>query len=200
MNSPAVVKHGLLVKPTRIDLNINYRSRSKVVDVYTHFIDRIDWRSTDGKGHYRVQSKNIQAYRVDPLPSVVVTEKAESSVVYAELAAFIKELKTEKKINDYNEVAVLFPSVTPYRGMPNAQVVGMRDALQEHDIPVYAPRAGRFLKVEEAMVVMGLIRMIVGTPHEPEWNSQATRSSALVERLPVPRAEAMVYVEKDKPC
>jgi len=184
------------VTPKRIDLNINYRSRSRVVDVYNHFIERIDWKRGDGKGHYRVQNKNIQAHRADPLPSVVVTEKADSEVVYAELAAFIKKLKDTKKINDYNEVAVLFPSVRPYNGTPNAAVTGMRDALEEHGIRVYAPRAGRFLESEEATVVMGLLRMIIGTPHEPEWNSASYQEFR--RWLSKCRKEAMVFVEQDK--
>jgi DNA helicase-2/ATP-dependent DNA helicase PcrA len=184
------------VEPTRIDLNINYRSRSQVVDVYTHFIDRIDWRKQSGQGHYRVQNKNIQAHRQDALPSVVVTEKADSEVVYAELAAFIKQLKQEGKINDYNEVAVLFPSVRPYNGTPNAAVTGMRDALEAHGIRVYAPRAGRFLETEEATVVMGLLRLIIGTPHEPEWNSPSYQEFR--RWLSRCRREALPYVEQDK--
>lgn len=182
--------------PVRIDLNINYRSRSQVVDVYNHFIERIDWRRNEGKGHYRVQNKNIQAHRTDPLPSVVVTEKADSETVYAELAAFIKQLKDQGKINDYNEVAVLFPSVRPYNGTPNAAVTGMRDALQLHGIPVYAPRAGRFLETEEATVVMGLLRLIIGTPHEPEWNNPSYQ--AFRSWLSRCRKEAQAFVEQDK--
>lgn len=184
------------VEPTRIDLNINYRSRSRVVDVYTHFIDRIDWRKQNGKGHYRVQNKGIQAHRKDPLPSVVVTEKQAAEDVYAELAAFIKQLKDQQKINDYNEVAVLFPSVRPYNGVPNSSVTGMRDALQARGIPVYAPRAGRFLETEEATVVMGLLRMVIGTPQAPEWNSKSYQQfRAWLSKC---RREAMEYVDKNK--
>lgn len=183
------------VGPKRIDLNINYRSRSKVVDVYSHFIEQIDWKRPDGKGHYRVQEKNIKAHRKDILPSVVVTDKADSATVYAQLAAFIRQLKDEGKINDFNEVAVLFPSVKPYMGNPNAAVTGMRDALQEHGIPVYAPRAGRFLETEESTIVMGLLRMIIGTPHEPEWNSAGYQEFR--RWLSRCRKEALVFVDAD---
>lgn len=184
------------IKPNRIDLNINYRSRRRVVDLYTHFIDRIDWRREDGNGHYRVESKNITAHRTDDTPSVVVTEKTDAETAYRSIASFIKQLKEEKKINDFNEVAVLFPSVKPYMGTPNTAVTGLRDALQLNGIPVYAPRAGRFLETEEASVMMGLLLHITGRPEEPEWNSASYREFGAW--LTNCRAAASELIEKDR--
>jgi len=158
-------------EPKRIDLNINYRSRQRVVDLYNHFIEQYDWRKPDGSGHFRVQEKNITAHRKDKLPSVVVTEKRSGPEVYGEIATFIHDLKEAGKINDYSEVAVLFPSVKPFMGNPNASVRDFKEALEKLKIPVYAPRAGRFLEVEEARMLLGLISHVIGVPHEPEWNN-----------------------------
>lgn len=159
------------VAPTRIDLNINYRSRQRVVDLYNHFIGQFDWRKPGGNGHYRVQEKNITAHRTDKRPSVVVTEKRSGPEVYAEIAAFIHGLKEAGKINDFSEVAVLFPSVKPFMGKPNAAVRDFKDALEKLKIPVYAPRAGRFLEVDESRMLFGLISHIIGVPKVPEWNN-----------------------------
>ncbi|MCB0787617.1 MAG: ATP-dependent helicase, partial [Flavobacteriales bacterium] len=158
------------VDPRRIDLNINYRSRSHIVELYGRFIDKVDWRRPGG-GHFRIMDKNIQAHRRMDHPAVVKTDYLEADESCAQLAIFIRRLKEEGKINDYNEVAVLFPSVKPYQGTPNPHVLRLKQALEENGVEVYAPRAGRFLEVEEAKVVMGFIRMIIGVPEPPDWNS-----------------------------
>lgn len=183
------------VAPRRIDLNINYRSRQRVVDLYNHFIEQYDWRKPGGNGHYRVQEKNITAHRTDKLPSVVVTEKRTGPEVYAEIAAFIRDLRKAGKINDYSEVAVLFPSVKPFMGNPNASVRDFKEALEKLKIPVYAPRAGRFLEVDESRMLFGLISRIIGVPHEPEWNNQSYQQfRAWISAC---RAEAKEAMEAD---
>src|SRR5690606_30151745 len=40
------------VKPTRIDLDINYRSRKNIVELYKHFIVQTDWENPLSKGNF----------------------------------------------------------------------------------------------------------------------------------------------------
>src|SRR5205085_1923414 len=90
---------------------------------------------------------------------VVVTSHAKPDVVGIELANFIKQLKSEKKISDYNQVAFLFPAM---KG--NAKVRDLKAALESEDIPVYAPRSGRFLEVDESVEMFGLMAHVFGKP------------------------------------
>jgi DNA helicase-2/ATP-dependent DNA helicase PcrA len=150
-------------KPIRIDLDINYRSKKKIVHFYTQFIDQSNWQKENGDGFYRVADKNIQPFNQEDFPAVVTTEKGEKSDVISEITQFVFDLKDQGKIEDYNQVAFLFPSLS-YMGEKNGTVDEFETALAELGIPVFAPRAGRFLDIPEARKVFGLIFQILGRP------------------------------------
>lgn len=157
------------VKPHRIDLVKNFRSKKKIVDTYNHFIKLVDWTNNgDPNSQFRIHDKIINPHSKDKNFSVAVTSNAKPDVVGIELAHFIKKLKSEKKINDYNEVAFLFPAM---KG--NAKVRDLKEALEAEGIPVYAPRAGRFLEVEESEAVFGLMTHVFG---KPPFNHSASGS------------------------
>lgn len=150
----------LKIKPEIINLSINYRSRKPIVDFYSKFIDTIDWsKSSTGKGFYRIANKKIEADRKTDDPSVIVTSHNESKVVYEEIADLIHKLKAENKIEDYNQVAFLFPYLKNSK-----RVIELKAAFEKRGIPIYAPRAGRFLEVEESLSVFGLFIKIFGYP------------------------------------
>jgi DNA helicase-2/ATP-dependent DNA helicase PcrA len=146
-------------KPKRIDLSVNYRSKSHIVEFYKNFIDRSNWRKNSGTGFYRVADKKITANNTERAPFVVRTRRNSQENAYAEIAAFIQQLKATGKVEDYNQVAVLYPAMKN-----NTRVQGLKDALEAINIPVYAPRAGRFLEVEEASAIYGLLFHIFGRP------------------------------------
>ena len=160
------------LRPKRIDLSINYRSRKKIVDAYTDFINLIDWeKAPPQKGYHRVYDKKIRANSEDEQPSVIVSTHAKGELVYKEIAEFVLNLKISKIIEDYKQCAFLFPAMkgaTRVEGFMNAfdQVNKERDLIgTEDELKVYAPRAGRFLNVEEARAIWGLIMLIFGRPH-----------------------------------
>ena len=174
--------HNLGVGPTRIDLDINYRSRKNIVDTYTSFIKITDWRKNPPlTGHYRIHDKNIKAYSSDTQPSVVVSAHTKADSVYREIAEFIYKLKLNGKIEDYSQCAFLFPAMKN-----NARVVGFRKICKEineqfrltgtpYELKIYAPRAGRFLEVDEAMAIWGLMLLIFEKPHYDETLNQILR-------------------------
>lgn len=151
------------IKPTRINLNINYRSKVKIVDFYNDFICRCNWEKSTGEGHYRIIDKKITPFKKDKEPSVFRTDRKGPDEIYLDIARFVKDLKESGKITDYNQVAFLFPSLQ-YLGEPNSRVTGFRTALESLGINVYAPRAGRFLEVEEAEITYGILLHIYGKP------------------------------------
>jgi len=151
-------------RPIRIDLSINYRSRSPIVDFCRKFIDSTDWADPGIPGlFHRIHDKQISAFRTSDDVSVVTSTHQKADVVYEEIANFIKRLKDEGAISDYNQVAFLFPSMKGFDGM-NSRVHGFITAFEKLGVPYYAPRAGRFLEVEEAMVVFGLFQKVFGSP------------------------------------
>ncbi len=101
----------LQVRPRRIDLNINYRSKKKIVEFYTDFIERTDWSKGGGKGFYRVQNKKIESHNQEEIPAVISTGAKSPDEIYDQVARFVKKLKAKGKIEDYNQVAFLFPLI-----------------------------------------------------------------------------------------
>lgn len=160
----------------RVNLKVNYRSRKRIVDLYTGFMLQSNWRKEDGSGYYRVMDKKIEANSKDDGPSVFVTDKGdEKQDVYDLVARKIVELKEQGIITDYNQVAFLFPSLKNM-GEPNVAVREIKETLETHGIQVYAPRAGRFIQVVEALAVFGLIAKVFNTPDQLEIQSHNYQS------------------------
>lgn len=154
---PQRCQTNLGVSPRKIALDINYRSRSHIVEFYSQFMKQTDWRSSDGTQAYRVD-KSIRAHRNDPLPAVVASTPARPDDACTEIADFVHRLLDEGKVENPNQIAFLFPS------LKSSQVGRMRDALEAQGLQVYAPRAGRFLEVDEALDVFGVYALIFGKP------------------------------------
>jgi DNA helicase II / ATP-dependent DNA helicase PcrA len=144
--------------PKQIPLSVNYRSRGRIVNFYTDFIERGDWRRADGKGHYRIADKNITAHSGDRGPSVVASTNGSSADVCAEIVGLVENLLAKGKVEDPSQIAFLFPSVK------TTQAKRMKEALESAGLLVYAPRAGRFLEVDEAVAVFGVFLLIFGQP------------------------------------
>ena len=149
--------------PTRIDLDTNYRSKKKIVNFYTDFIDQTNWAKKDGSGHYRVADKNVQPFNQEDFSAIVTTERDDKYEVFDKVAQFIYDLKSSEKIGDYNQVAFLFPSLS-FRGEKNPAVEGFEAALNDRGIQIFAPRAGRFLDIPEAIQIFGLLFHILERP------------------------------------
>lgn len=174
--------NALGVKPKRIDLDINYRSRKRIVDTYTSFINLTDWKKAKPlKGHYRIHDKNIKANSTDTNPSVIVSSHSRGVDVYMELAEFVYKLKLNGKIEDYSQCAFLFPAMKN-----NVRVDGFRQAFEAinskyrlfgkpNELRIYAPRAGRFLEVDEAMAIWGLFLLIFERPHYHDTQNQSLK-------------------------
>jgi len=153
--------------PVRIDLDINYRSRKRIVDTYTSFIDETDWEKESGEGHYRIHDKNIKSHSADSGVSVVTTTpNPDKEAVCREVINLVYELKQSGKITDYNQCAFLFPAMKN-----NTRVNDFIQAFKsfneergftgtDREIKVYAPRAGSFLEIDEGRAVWGLLMHI----------------------------------------
>lgn len=152
------------VQPTPIPLLTNYRSRQPIVEFYQRFIAQHDWRKP-GQGFYRVP-KPIEPHRKDPTPAVVVS-RGPREHVSEEVAQAVKALIERGAVQDPNQIAFLFPSLkSTWNGTfsKNKAVEQMQKALEAVGLKVYAPRAGRFLEVEEAVDLFGMYLKLLGRP------------------------------------
>lgn len=140
-------------EPVKISLDTNFRSREEIVHFYKHFINHesIEWKKKNGQGYYRVTNKEITANRLDNDVALVKTKPGTREECANQIANLIKDLKESNIISDYNQVACLFPS------LGSKPVIALKDSLSNLGIPVFAPRAGKFINVEEATQIFGLI-------------------------------------------
>lgn len=145
-------------EPRQIPLVTNYRSRSPIVDFYKAFVSRADWSNQRLGGAYRVD-KDIRAHRLDDSPAVVVGNRVPVEDAFAEIAGLVRRLLDEGIVEDPNQIAFLFTYLSG-----NAKVQKMKAALEAAGLLVYAPRAGRFLEVEEAVALFGLLAIVFGRP------------------------------------
>jgi DNA helicase-2/ATP-dependent DNA helicase PcrA len=102
--------------------------------------------------------KDIRAHNPDENLSIVASTPGSPETVCAEIAQLVKILIDQGKVEDPNQIAFLYPS------LKSSAVEAMRKALENLGLKVYAPRAGRFLEVDESYDVFGLFALILGLP------------------------------------
>lgn len=147
------------IAPRTVNLGTNYRSRRAIVSFYSKFIQQIDWRKGAGKkGAYRVEDKKIVAHSSDKATAVVASAPGHPDDVCAEVAALVRKLLDKGKVSDPNQVAFLYPS------LKSEQVTRMIAALEKVGLEAYAPRAGQFLEVDEALDLFGVLLVLFGSP------------------------------------
>lgn len=161
---PGRCRQRLGTDPTKIPLARNYRSRERIVDLYGRFIDQCDWaKRPPASGYYRVADKNIIANSTDHGVSVVATTPAKPEAVCKEIAQLVRRLIDEKKVENANQIAFLYPS------LKSAHVRRMMEALEQVGLRPYAPRAGRFLEGPEATDVLGIFALVLGRPERGDF-------------------------------
>lgn len=157
----------LAVTPRKIPLATNYRSRKEIVDFYTAFMNECNWRKADRRNeHYRVMDKDIKAHSTDDQPAVLVTNAGKPVDCFDEIAQLVRDLVDQKKVSDPNQIAFLFPS------LKSTQVPRMKEALENAGFEVYAPRAGRFIEIDEAVAMFGAMFQIIGKPTRGDFPGQ----------------------------
>jgi DNA helicase-2/ATP-dependent DNA helicase PcrA len=145
-------------RPRSIPLDTNYRSRRKIVTIYSDFLKGCNWQRKDNPQLQHRVSKEIQAHREDDGPSVVASTPGSPDEVCPQIASFVKQLLDAGKVEDPNQIAFLFPS------LKSVQVQRLRTALEALGLQVYAPRARSFLYVQESIAVFGVLLHVFGKP------------------------------------
>lgn len=157
------------VSPRIVPLSTNYRSRKQIVELYTKFMTLCDWRKPGNPAQsFRVAGKQIRAHSNDNGIAVIASTPAAPEAACKEIAGLVRRLLNEGKVQNENQIAFLYPSLK-YNGEITVQVRRMKEALEAAGLKVYAPRAGRFLEVEEAIALFGLYLHTFGKPSRGQF-------------------------------
>lgn len=136
-------------------LNVNYRSDPGIIDFYNIWmdgsLDGFSWQGED-KTSFRYPKTIVppDGKTCFAQPVVRVSGKAGENDWHEEVLAFLLHMRAHK-LEDWNQVAFLFRSV---RG---PKVKALARFLEEHDIPVYAPRSDLYFEREEVRLLIGLL-------------------------------------------
>lgn len=156
------VRRNLGSDATEITLDTNYRSHNKIVSLYNTFMRDSQFWTADGQV-WRVR-KTIKSNPTPPAEvaaqrhAVTFVPPGPTEDVAKQLAQFVKTLIDEKRVTDANQIAVLFKSVKSQKA--KALIQAFKDA----GLKPYAPRATRFLEVEEAVDMLGVLMQFTGKP------------------------------------
>lgn len=189
---PTRCKQYLDVEPRKIPLSKNYRSRKHIVSFYTRFIDQCNWAKDEPGEYYRVVDKNIHSHSEDGNTAVVASTPGHPDDVCAEVADLVKRLLDTERAKDPNQIAFLFPS------LKSAQVPRMQQALEAirlkngRQVRVYAPRAGRFLEVDESIDMFGLFLHVFGKVKRGDFPGQDYRDYHTWIDLAYARGRALI--------
>ena len=129
-----------------IILEKNYRSVNDIVQFNNSWIKDIDWADNRyDKNIISMREEDIFSSNVYHISGKNISENIRNTV------AFIKKLKANKKITNYNQVAVLFSRFT---GRTPKE---LEDALKKENIEVYSPRTKQFFEMYEIKVALGTV-------------------------------------------
>lgn len=129
-----------------IVLNKNYRSIEEIVNFCDRWINSIDWKNNRFKKEfYSARTEEILSTGVVHITGKTQNENTRNTV------SFIRRLKQEKKITNYNQVAVLFSSFRGY------EAKNLEEALKRENIKVFSPRTKDFFESSEIKLTFGII-------------------------------------------
>lgn len=136
-----------------VKLTINYRSEPEIIDIYNEWMadyseDFFAWNG------YRIEKKIVPSEnrrRKTGTPPVLSISGDSVDEWCENIYNFLVRMQKDGYIDNYNQVAFLFRSVT------NDNAKHLANYLEEHKIPVYSPRSKMFFDREEIRACIGLI-------------------------------------------
>ena len=143
------------VPVTRSMLSTNYRSLPAIVKAYRGVMDAHDWQDSDTGRVWRVEPKKIEPFRPAAGPEFLKLPAGSLSENVAAIVATVEELVRARKVEDVNQIAVLFAS------LKTKPANDLKAALADAGFKVHAPRMELILCAEEVRLVAGLIAHVV---------------------------------------
>lgn len=134
----------------------NYRSERDIISFYNNWMQDTDVGGFEwGKFRYDKVIRPAKSGLLDGVPSVVKVPGDRTLENWGDnIIDFIGKLKASGTITDYNQVAFLFKSVR------NERVKALAEYLEDHGIPIYAPRSDMFFEREEIKLLIGTLLIL----------------------------------------
>jgi DNA helicase-2/ATP-dependent DNA helicase PcrA len=140
-----------------IKLTTNYRSHSKIVGAYDHWMATADWSNSTGRPfRYDKTIEPDPGTKYPDYPAVFALWGADGRDEARRFADFVAYLKKQEVITDYSQVALLLHSV---RADHSGAYI---DALEEKAIPAFCPRARAYFENEEVRLMVGCFAVLFG--------------------------------------
>jgi DNA helicase-2/ATP-dependent DNA helicase PcrA len=139
-------------------LKTNYRSHEAIISAYDRFMAGCDWSNPNSLYPFRY-SKTIEADPQTNHPDYTAVFQiwGENNQDEAKrLADLVSFLKKNEVIQDYNQLAILLRSVREEHSGHYIQ------ALKQHGIPVFAPRARTYFNNLEVQLIVACYAVIFG--------------------------------------
>jgi len=136
-----------------VKLTTNYRSSPEIIDVYNKWMTEYseDFFAWNG---YRIEKRIVPSedkIRKEKTPPVLSISGDSVDEWCKTIHEFLIRMHQEGYIDNYNQVAFLFRSVT------NDKAKHLANYLEEHNIPVYSPRSKMFFERKEIKACIGLL-------------------------------------------
>jgi DNA helicase-2/ATP-dependent DNA helicase PcrA len=142
----------------QVRLTVNYRSHERIIAAYNRFMAGCDWSNPNSPFDFRYAKTiepNLDGGHPD-YPAVFAVWGADPADEADRVADLVDFLKKKQVIEDYNQVALLLRSVrTDHSGH-------YIEALEEHGIPAFAPRARAYFENEEVRLMLGCFAVLLG--------------------------------------
>ncbi len=129
-----------------IVLNENYRSVNDIVEFNNKWIKAINWHGNRfDKNIVSMRKNDFMSHNVFHISGSTSDENIRNTVT------FIKKLKQNNKITNYNQIAVLFSH------FKDRSAKKLEEALKKEQIEVYSPRTKVFFEMYEIKLTFGVI-------------------------------------------
>lgn len=140
-------------KCKEVKLTTNYRSEPEIIELYNKWMTDYseDFFSWNG---YRIEKKIVPSegkIRKTGTPPVLSISGDSVEDWCKNTYGFLTNMRENGYIDNYNQVAFLFRSVT------NDKAKHLANYLEEHGVPVYSPRSKMFFDREEIKACIGII-------------------------------------------
>lgn len=134
----------------------NYRSERDIISFYNDWMQDTEVGGFEwGKFRYDKTIRPAKTGLLEGVPTVIKVPGERALENWGDnIIDFIEKLKASGTITDYNQVAFLFRSVR------NKNVKNLAAYLEEHGIPIYAPRSDMFFEREEIMLLIGTLLIV----------------------------------------
>lgn len=149
-------------KAKRIDLDINYRSWSGIVNFYDRYIQgqtRKEQKPTENFSQYRVPNKKISASRQGDGNKSLLFIKSDEDDCAEQIAKLISDLQDRGYINKCSDCAFIFPSIRVGRAKSICETLS-----RDYNIKLYNPILDTVFEEDGSLKSIGAIVKVLGIP------------------------------------